>query len=107
MESWVVALIVGLLASPFAALVTWSLTRKRTEAETNNYVAEGAQTAVQALREVLEQVRLELRATQEELEKARAEIIGLRLEVEMLKDRLKVEMLPCPNCGYVRPDPSS
>lgn len=72
------ALIVGLLAAPIAALVTYLLARPKQRADIHNSVVTSASSAVDTIADVLNEVRVEL-------EEARIELQALREENHMLK----------------------
>lgn len=78
MDQLVVALIVGLLATPIATMVAFLTTRKKTNAESQAAIAAGATNAVEAIAAVLDSLKLELEETRGELSKAIEEIERLR-----------------------------
>ena len=71
------ALIVGLLAAPFAALITWLLSRPKQRADVHTSMVTSASAAVDTIADVLGEVR-------QELEEARQEIAALRGENQSL-----------------------
>lgn len=76
------AFVVGLLAAPIAAIVTFLLTRPKQRADIHSSVVTSASNAVETIADVLNQVR-------QELEEAREEIQALRQENHMLKDLIE------------------
>ena len=70
-------LIIGLLAAPVAALITWSLSRPKQRADVHMAMMTSASAAVDTIADVLGEVR-------QELEEARQEIAALRLENQSL-----------------------
>ena len=71
------ALIVGLLAAPLAAFITWLLSRPKQRADVHNSMMTSASAAVDTIADVLTEVR-------QELEEARGEIAALRQENQSL-----------------------
>lgn len=71
------ALIVGLLAAPLAAFITWLLARPKQRADVHSSMVTSASAAVDTIADVLSQVR-------QELEEARGEIALLREENQNL-----------------------
>ena len=72
-----IALIVGLLAAPVTAVVTWSLARPKQKADVHSSMMSSASAAVDTIADVLNEVRVEL-------EEARGEIAALREENQSL-----------------------
>lgn len=68
-----VALILGLMAAPLAAVVTWVLSRPKQRADVHTTMMTSASAAVDTISDVLGEVR-------QELEEARGEIAALRDE---------------------------
>jgi chromosome segregation ATPase len=84
MDSLIVTLIVGLLATPIATMVLYLTNRKKTNAESQAAIAVGATNAVEAITSVLESLREELDQTRKELTDASAKIEELRKVNEIL-----------------------
>lgn len=89
------ALIVGILAAPFAAFITWVLSRPKQKADVHNSVVSSASAAVDTIADVLNEVRSELAEARTEIEALRSEnqslhqmVIDLRKQVAELH-RLK------------------
>lgn len=82
----VVIAVLGLLAAPVLATVTWHLTRKKQTAETHSHIAQGANFAVDAMLKVLEQLRKEVAELTTEAELLRVENGRLHSEVSLLRD---------------------
>jgi cell shape-determining protein MreC len=70
-------LIIGLLAAPIAAIITWTLSRPKQRADVHNSMMTSASAAVDTISDVLNEVR-------HELEEARQEIAALRMENQSL-----------------------
>lgn len=81
MEPGIVIAIIGILAAPFAALVTWLLNRKKNVAEIYNALSESSQTAVETMQLTMNELRTEL-------EEARRKIDALIDENELLRQDL-------------------
>lgn len=91
-----IALTVGLLAAPLAAVITWALARPKQKADVHSSMVSSASTAVDAITGVLGEVRRELEEARQEIAALRAEnadlhqmVIDLRKEVTELHN-LKV-----------------
>ena len=72
-----IALIIGLLAAPVTAVVTWGLARPKQKADVHTSMMSSASAAVDTIADVLNEVRVEL-------EEARGEIAALREENQSL-----------------------
>lgn len=72
-----ITLIIGLLAAPLAAIITWVLARPKQRADVHTSVVTSASAAVDTIADVLNEVR-------QELEEAREEIAALRAENQSL-----------------------
>lgn len=72
-----VTLIIGLLAAPIAAIITWLLSRPKQRADVHTSMMTSASAAVDTIADVLGEVR-------QELEEARQEIAALRSENQSL-----------------------
>jgi len=79
-----VTLVVGLLATPIAVIFTFLFGRKKTVAETTEAIAQGANSAVEAISVVLDNLREELESTKNQLNIALLEIEKLRIQNEQL-----------------------
>lgn len=74
--------IIGVLAAPVAALVTWFLNRKKNYAELYNVLSESSQTAVETMQLTMHELRIELVDAKDKIE-------SLILENEMLRKDLR------------------
>jgi len=81
MEPGIIIAIIGVLAAPFAALITWLLNRKKNVAEIYNALSESSQTAVETMQLTMNELRIEL-------EEARRKIDALIVENELLRQDL-------------------
>lgn len=84
MDPLIATVIVGLLATPIAAAVTYFLNRKRTNIESHSAIATGASIAVETITTVLENLKEELDETREELAKACEQLESMRKQNELL-----------------------
>jgi chromosome segregation ATPase len=82
MESGLLIAIIGVLAAPFAALITWMLNRKKHIADIYAALSESSQTAVETMQLTMNELRTEL-------EEARRKIDDLIAENELLRSDLR------------------
>lgn len=95
-ESSLAALIIGLIAAPFASFITWILARPKQRADVHSSVVTSASAAVDTIADVLVEVRRELAEAREEIATLRSEnqslqrmVVDLRKQVQELHN-LKV-----------------
>jgi FtsZ-binding cell division protein ZapB len=81
MEPTILVAIIGVLAAPFAALITWMLNRKKHIADIYTALSESSQTAVETMQLTMNELRTEL-------EEARRKIDDLIAENELLRHDL-------------------
>lgn len=81
MEPTILVAIIGVLAAPFAALITWMLNRKKHIADIYAALSESSQTAVETMQLTMNELRIEL-------EEARRKIDDLIAENELLRNDL-------------------
>jgi FtsZ-binding cell division protein ZapB len=81
MDPAILVAIVGVLAAPFAALITWTLNRKKHIADIYAALSESSQTAVETMQLTMNELR-------KELEEARRKIDDLIQENELLRHDL-------------------
>jgi FtsZ-binding cell division protein ZapB len=81
MDPAILVAIVGVLAAPFAALITWTLNRKKHIADIYAALSESSQTAVETMQMTMNELRIEL-------EEARRKIDDLIEENELLRHDL-------------------
>ena len=82
MDSAILIAIVGVLAAPLAALITWTLNRKKHIADIYAALSESSQTAVETMQMTMNELRTEL-------EEARRKIDDLIEENELLRSDLR------------------
>ena len=81
MDPAILIAIIGVLAAPFAALITWMLNRKKHIADIYSALSESSQTAVETMQLTMNELRIEL-------EEARRKIDDLIAENELLRKDL-------------------
>ncbi len=81
MDPAIFVAIIGVLAAPFAALITWMLNRKKHIADIYTALSESSQTAVETMQLTMNELRTEL-------EEARRKIDDLIAENELLRHDL-------------------
>lgn len=84
MDQVIATIIVGLLATPIAATVAYFINRKKNKIDSDTAIATGANIAVEAITNVLENIKQELDETKRELEEAVIALTDMRRQNEML-----------------------
>ena len=87
MEPAVIVAIVGVLAAPVAAVITWLLNRKKHIADIYNALSESSQTAVETMQMTMQELSLELVEARQKIEELIAENALLREDLAALKDQ--------------------
>ena len=85
MEPAVVIAIIGVLAAPIAAVITWMLNRKKHIADIYNALSESSQTAVETMQMTMQELRLELVEARQKIEELITENSLLREDLAALK----------------------
>lgn len=85
MEPAVIIAIIGVLAAPIAAVITWMLNRKKHIADIYNALSESSQTAVETMQMTMQELRLELVEARQKIEELIAENELLRQDLAALK----------------------
>lgn len=85
MEPAVVIAIIGVLAAPVAAVITWMLNRKKHIADIYNALSESSQTAVETMQMTMQELRLELVEARQKIEELIEENGLLRQDLAALK----------------------
>lgn len=88
MDSGLVVGVVAAVAAMVSSILTHLFGRPKQRADAHNSIAEGASTAVDAITDVLLQVKHELEEARIEISKLRDENEQLRLSVALLNVRL-------------------
>ena len=83
-----IALAVGLVAAPLASFLTWLFTRPKQKADVHSSVVTSASTAVDAITDVLAEVRRELGEAREEIANLRSENQSLHKMVVDLRQQV-------------------
>ena len=81
MEPTILVAIIGVLAAPFAAMITWMHNRKKQIQYIYSALSESSQTAVETMQLTMNELRIEL-------EEARRKIDDLIAENELLRNDL-------------------
>jgi predicted nuclease with TOPRIM domain len=87
MDASIIVAIVGVLAAPVAAFVTWLLNRKKHIADIYNALSESSQTAVETMQITMAELRIELVEAREKIEELIAENELLREDLKALKQQ--------------------
>jgi len=85
MDPALLVAIVGVLAAPLAALITWTLNRKKHVAEIYAALSESSQTAVETMQLTMGELRIELAEARSKIEDLIAENELLRHDLHELK----------------------
>lgn len=95
MDPALLVAIIGVLAAPFAALITWMLNRKKHIADIYAALSESSQTAVETMQLTMNELRIELAEARNKIEDLIAENELLRNDLHELKtqnERLMAEI---------------
>jgi predicted nuclease with TOPRIM domain len=87
MDASIIVAIVGVLAAPVAAFVTWILNRKKHIADIYNALSESSQTAVETMQMTMAELRIELVEAREKIEELISENELLREDLKALKQQ--------------------
>ena len=87
MEPAVIIAIIGVLAAPIAAVITWMLNRKKHIADIYNALSESSQTAVETMQMTMQELRIELVEARQKIEELIAENELLRQDLAALKSQ--------------------
>lgn len=74
----IILAVISLLAAPFAAWITWILNRRKRKTDVSSSLVNASTAAVDALKDVLEELRIELADAKSEIEELKD--INKRLE---------------------------
>jgi predicted nuclease with TOPRIM domain len=85
MDAGILIAIIGVLAAPVAAFVTWLLNRKKHIADIYNALSESSQTAVETMQMTMQELRHELVDAKDKIEELIAENEALRDDLRELK----------------------
>jgi FtsZ-binding cell division protein ZapB len=81
--------LVSLLLAPIAAVATWALTRKKQAADINVSISEAAQTSVESLILVMDELKYKIEESTEEISLLKVKTEELILENELLRMELE------------------
>lgn len=85
MDASIIVAIVGVLAAPVAAFVTWLLNRKKHIADIYNALSESSQTAVETMQLTMNELRIELTEAREKIDQLISENELLRQDLKSLR----------------------
>ncbi len=85
MDNAILVAIVGVLAAPIAASLTWFLNRKKHMSDIYAALSDSSQTAVETMQITMRELRLELVTAREKMEQMICENELLREDLHMLK----------------------
>lgn len=85
MDASIIVAIVGVLAAPVAAFVTWLLNRKKHIADIYNALSESSQTAVETMQLTMNELRIELTEAREKIDQLINENELLRQDLKSLR----------------------
>lgn len=85
MDAPIAVAIIGVLAAPLAALITWMLNRKKHVSEIYSILSESSQTAVETMQLTMQELRLELVEAKIKIEELISENEALRDDLRELK----------------------
>lgn len=85
MEPTILIAIIGILAAPLAAVITWMLNRKKHIADIYAALSESSQTAVETMQMTMNELRTELEEARHKIEDLIAENELLRKDLHELK----------------------
>jgi len=86
METTIIIAVIGVLAAPLAALITWLLNRRKHISEIYNMLSESSQTAVETMQMTMQELRIELTEAREKIDELVQENAHLRKDMKELKD---------------------
>ena len=87
MEPTIIAAIIGVLAAPFAALLTWTLNRKKHISDIYAALSESSQNAVETMQLTMNELRIELEEARRKIDDLIAENELLRHDLHELKEQ--------------------
>ncbi len=85
MEPSIVVAIIGLLTAPFAAWVSWILSKRKTDNDIGTSIVVASADAVEAIRSVMDSLKLELAETKKELAEFKVQNKELESSLKILQ----------------------
>ena len=85
MDTGILIAIIGILAAPMAAVITWLLNRKKHISEIYNALSESSQAAVETMQMTMQELRIQLVEAKEKIEELISENEALRDDLRELK----------------------
>jgi predicted RNase H-like nuclease (RuvC/YqgF family) len=86
METPIIVAIIGVLAAPVAAFVTWFINRKKHIADIYSALSESSQTVVETMQITMHELRIELTEAREKIDNLVKENVHLREDMKELKN---------------------
>ena len=86
METTIIIAVIGVLAAPIAALLTWLLNRRKHISEIYNILSESSQTAVETMQMTMQELRIELTEARVKIDELVEENAHLRSDMRELKE---------------------
>jgi FtsZ-binding cell division protein ZapB len=87
MEPTIIIAVIGVLAAPIAAVITWLLNRKKNVAEIYSALSESSQTAVETMQLTMNELRIELEESRKKIDLLIKENEMLRTDLRSLKQQ--------------------
>jgi predicted nuclease with TOPRIM domain len=84
-EPSIVVAMIGLLTAPFAAWVSWILSKRKTDNDIGTSIVVASADAVEAIRSVMDSLKLELAEAKKELTEFKAHNKELELSLKVLQ----------------------
>ena len=85
MDPAIIIAVIGVLAAPLAAVITWTMNRKKHIADIYTALSESSQTAVETMQMTMKELRQELVSAREKIEELISENELLRQDLHALK----------------------
>lgn len=85
MDPAIIIAVIGVLAAPLAAVITWTMNRKKHIADIYTALSESSQTAVETMQMTMSELRVELVDARQKIEELISENELLRQDLAALK----------------------
>lgn len=77
--------LLAIIVGPVTAVTTWTLTKKKTSADTDSSIANGANLAVETIMSVMQELREQVAALSREADALKVENGQLRQQIQQLR----------------------
>lgn len=84
MNEAIIIAVIGMLAAPVAAFITWLANRKKNVGEIYSTLSDSAQTMVEAMQSTMETLHEELLSAQKKIDEMQKELVELRHQNTLL-----------------------